>query len=260
MTERGPKLHGYREVAADLRQRIDAGEYPVGLKLPTITYLAGHYGYAAQTIRAAITQLASEGYVIQSRGHEARVRDRRRVRVPLSRYQDVISPSGPHGPWETACAAQGLNGEMRTFKVERVPAADDIAAALGVPVGSELVHRQRHALLNGHPVQIQHAWYPAGLVEGTPLAGEDKVVGGVLRVLLAAGFAVRPFTERITAALPTPEQAAELQAGTSVPLLRIERVLRDSQGRGLELLRVLAPADQVELVYDDLPLNVEEPL
>lgn len=250
MTE--PK--GRDAVAADLRRRIDAGEYPVGLKLPTITWMAQRYGHASQTIRQAIALLSAEGYVTTTRGHEARVRDRRRVRIPLSRYQDVIDPGGSLGPWETACAAQGLAGEMNTFKVERVEADSDLANALDVPIGTELVHRRRHALLNNVPVQIQRAWYPAVLVEGTPLASSEKVVGGVLRALVAAGFVMQPFTERITAAMPSQEEAAELQSGSAVPLLRIERVLRDSEGRALELLRVLAPADQVELVYDNLPV------
>jgi GntR family transcriptional regulator len=61
--------------------------------------------------------------------------------------------------------------------------------------------------------------------------------------------------ERITARKPTTEEAAELSIGTGVPVLLVERVAHDEDGRPVELLRVIGAADRIELVYSDLPIG-----
>lgn len=250
-------MQGYREIADELRRRIDTGVYQPKGRIPSIDTLATEFGVARQTARDAINVLADEGLVGTARGRAAIVRDRRVVRVPLSRYSDVLQPPGTRGPWETACAEQGINGRMVLIDAGRVDANEDIAAALEVPVGTPLVYRHRHAMLDDSVVQVQKVWYPVALVEGTAIAEPNKVVGGVFRLLTAVGHAPAKLTERIRARLPSQEDAAELEIGSRVPLLSVERVVRDSDGQALELLRIISAADQIELVYDDLPLRSE---
>jgi GntR family transcriptional regulator len=54
----------YRQLAAILRERITAGEYPAGRKLPSIMALMGEFGLAAKTVQRAIAVLADEGLVL----------------------------------------------------------------------------------------------------------------------------------------------------------------------------------------------------
>jgi DNA-binding GntR family transcriptional regulator len=52
----------WREVSADLRRRIVAGEFPIGSALPTINELQTHYSVPSlNTIRQAQTPLVDEG-------------------------------------------------------------------------------------------------------------------------------------------------------------------------------------------------------
>lgn len=249
-------MPGYRDIAADLKRRIEASEWAVGDPLPTLPDLATHYGVARQTIRAAIGELGAAGYVVTGvgQGRRVQVRDRRTVLVPFSRYKEVLNPGGELGPWESACARQGLDGRMVLMEAAEVAATAEVAALLEVDVGTPLIYRRRHATINERIVQIQHVWYPTDLVTGTALAGPGKVVGGAFGLLTAIGHQPSVGTERIRARMPTPAEAAELQTGSRVPLLRIERVVRDATGRVLELLQVIAAADQIELVYDNFPL------
>lgn len=53
----------FRKIAADIRARILAGEFPPGEKLPTEKLLAFHYDVGKWAVGEAISLLRVEGYV-----------------------------------------------------------------------------------------------------------------------------------------------------------------------------------------------------
>ncbi|MGW1149430.1 GntR family transcriptional regulator [Streptomyces sp. NPDC002454] len=245
---------GYKELSDELRRRIDSGEFGPGDKLPKITELMEEYGLARQTVRGAIGELADEGLVVAIRKAGTIVRHRTPVVIPLNRYRHVMAPDGAKGPWETATASQGLDGSMELVRVERFPADAELGGLLGAS-GGELVYRLRHAVIRPDDVvQIQHAWYPAELADAAGIATAEKVRGGVYRALAAAGFTPASISETVAARAPSAGEAARLRIGGKVSVLVVERLTRDATGRALEVLRTVAPADQIRLSYDDLPL------
>ena len=64
----GAAEHPHRQIAASLRQRIRAGEWGAGEKLPSIPALADAYGVAKQTVQRTIDQLRVEGLLITRPG------------------------------------------------------------------------------------------------------------------------------------------------------------------------------------------------
>ena len=50
-------------VEADLRRRVQAGEWASGETLPTVAALAGHYGVARGSVARALRVLEGEGLV-----------------------------------------------------------------------------------------------------------------------------------------------------------------------------------------------------
>ncbi|RIH58304.1 GntR family transcriptional regulator [Streptomyces sp. SHP22-7] len=246
----------YRDVADELRRRIELeqDEYRPGDELPTIERLQEQFGLSKQTIRSAIRVLADEGLVSTGRGRPARVRDNQRIRIPFSRYGGVMTPGGASGPWESACAEQGIDGRMKTVTVDTRPIGQADAALLGVPPGSDVVYRRRHACVGDDVLQVQQAWYPRPVALQAGLTTTRKIEGGVYGALTASGMAPSELDETIRGRMPTADEAELLHTGTGVPLLTVERVTRGSDGQPLELLRVTAPADRIEFVYNNLPL------
>ncbi len=51
----------YQQIAADLRARMESGEYPPGSRLPSKSRLMGIYGVALATINHAIDELRQAG-------------------------------------------------------------------------------------------------------------------------------------------------------------------------------------------------------
>jgi DNA-binding GntR family transcriptional regulator len=60
--QRGPERPGER-VEADLRRRIDAGEWRSGQMLPTVAQLAEHYRVSPGVIQRVERRLADDGLV-----------------------------------------------------------------------------------------------------------------------------------------------------------------------------------------------------
>ena len=65
----------YRRVAADLRRRINSGEWST--RLPSEKTFAQEYGYSLQTIRKAFALLRDEGLIETARGWGSSVLPRR---------------------------------------------------------------------------------------------------------------------------------------------------------------------------------------
>ncbi|WP_328741291.1 GntR family transcriptional regulator (plasmid) [Streptomyces erythrochromogenes] len=244
------------DLSAELRQRITAGELAVGSKLPTNAQLMAKHGVSKATVTKAIATLADEGLVYSSKRAGTIVRSTSPIALPLSRYGQVLAPGGAKGPWETATAALGLNGHMKFVSVERVRADSSLAVLLDLCEGDELVYRVRQAvILPSDVVQLQHSWYPASIAEAAGLDRDGKVVGGVYGALTGAGHQPTRASETVSARMPTEDEAAQLRIGGRVWVIAIERLTRDAQGRALEVMRAVAPADRLQLTYDDLPLT-----
>ena len=62
MCQRSEQLPSAR-VEADLRRRLDAGEWASGEPLPSVAQLAGEYEVARGTVARVLAKLAEEGLV-----------------------------------------------------------------------------------------------------------------------------------------------------------------------------------------------------
>lgn len=246
-------LQRWRDLADGLAERIDSGEFPPGAKMPTTIELMAD-GESKPSIERAYRELVDRGLVVRKPRIGTVVRNRSRVRVPLSRYGSVLRPGGDNGPWETATASVGLAGSVILRSVERITATAAIASLLGVALNSPVIRRSRHALIAGDVVQVQDAYYPAELAAASGLDAPGKVIGGVFGALTAAGLGPQTADETVTARPPTKAEASELGIGERVPVLCIERVVRNGDGQVLEVLRVVGAADRLELHYGGLPL------
>lgn len=247
-------MTAYEHVARDLRDAILRGDYAPGDTIPRSVDLAERYGLSRWTIRQAIALLEREGLVTPVRRRGTVVRDRRAVRIPWSVYSSATAP-GPRGPWERACAALGVDGHAELVGIARQGAPPDVAAALALAEGAPVVCRRRHMWARDQVAQVQAAWYPLELVDGTPLAGDTKIVGGAYGALAAAGLAPASADVTVTARPPTLDERGILGLGVGSPVLVVDRVTRDQRGRAVEFLRAVADADRVALVYDALPVG-----
>jgi GntR family transcriptional regulator len=243
------------EIANHLRELITNGTYAPGDVLPNQASMKATYQTTSNTISAAMKILRDEGLVWRVANRGLIVQDLRPLYIDLSM---ATPPNNGHGPWETACHNAGRDGTMRLISVERVPAELDVARALQLSVGATVVRRDRHALVDGQAVMLDTAYYPAAVVDGTPVAGSGKVDGGILAALIAASV-IDPATARVReligARASTKDEAELLRLRPGVSVLTAERVTRDGEAQPIELLQRVANARRIRIQTDDLPLR-----
>jgi GntR family transcriptional regulator len=238
----------YRQLAAELRARIYDGTYPRGSQLPAESELIASHGVSRVTVRLALGLLREEGLIEPTPGRGTFVREAAPVRLALARYRG----EGEVGPFTAACQAQGIDGRMTVVAVDRLAASPEVAALLDLDEGAPVVRRVRHALIDGRPVQLQRSYFPAALVDGTPLAEPAFLEAGTFATLRAIGRPPATISEEVTAGLPTSEEFAVVGTG---PVLRVVRVTRDASGAVLELLQVAASAERHVFLYENLPIT-----
>lgn len=241
------------QLADELRDRIRRGELKPGDRLPPERALVESYRTSRTTVSAALAVLKAEALVSSGPGRGTFVRQRPPVRLEFSRFSRRQREPGM-GPWESATRRAGVRGETRMLAVEHQAADGELAYRLGIDEGAPVILRSRMMLAEGYPAQIQSAWYPLDLVDGTELARPGKIVDGIFAALERIGRPPTSATEEVATRAPTPEESAMLRLGAGIPVFVITRTTRDEGGRVLEVLEVVASGEATILVYEDLPL------
>ncbi|WP_431892422.1 GntR family transcriptional regulator [Micromonospora haikouensis] len=248
---------GYRQIAAALRAAIEGGDYPPGSRLPTEHDLAAQYEVSRETVRRALAQLKTLGLVTTATS-QGTVVAHPPVRLTLAHYAGAVNPQREGhtlGPWETACAQQGVPATVEVTGVDRLPAPAAVAARLGEPEGAEVIRRGRRMFAGGDLAQLQESWVPAVIAAGTPLEQPGKLVGGLYAALTAAGVVLATASEEVSGRLPTAAEQEALGLPEAASVLEVWRVTRDRAGRAVEVLHSVSDARRVARAYDDLPIG-----
>ncbi len=211
----------YQQIAAELLEAVDRGEYPVGSALPSEGDLVARYGVARGTVRQAIALLEQEGVVATRQGARRTVLGP----APTQSFSEMQSFS----MWATS---QGHVPTARVLHKELRQAAAADAERVSTPVGEEVLDLRRVRLLDGAPVMVERTLY-AGLVAEHVLA-MDLTEGSITERLTELGFVYAHADHRIDAVAAGVLEAELLSVRRGSPLLRQRRVTTSPTGVTLE--------------------------
>jgi DNA-binding GntR family transcriptional regulator len=209
----------YYQLSQQLEAAIEQGRLAPGSLLGNEIELAARLGLSRPTVRQAIQSLVDKGLMVRRRGVGTQV-VHSQVKRPLelsSLYDDL--------------EAAGQRPATRVLGNRIEPATARIAAALGVPEGTDvhLVERLRSA--HDEPMALLRNHVPAGLVD---LGTERLEATGLYRIMRAAGITLHSARQSVGARLATAEEAAQLAEPEGAPLLTMERTTYDDTGRAVE--------------------------
>jgi GntR family transcriptional regulator len=224
----------YRTIAADLRQRVAAGEFAAGRTLPSEAELSTSYEASRVTVRKALELLRDEGLIDarQGFGWFAAIDP---LRQSLARL----------GTIEGQLAEEGVGSERRILDFRFVTAPRRVRQVLGAKTVLEV---RRLNLADGEPFARVTVWCPEEL--GAHLSRADVERASFYELIdHPLGGAV----QTIGAALADERDAEVLEVPVGSPVLRCERTTSDPSGRPVLLSEHVFPAHRTEFVVD-LPM------
>jgi DNA-binding GntR family transcriptional regulator len=209
----------YFQVATRLQQQIEEGDIPVGSRLENEVELADRLGVSRPTMRRAISYLVERGMLIRKRGVGTQVvHPKVRRPVELTSLYDDLAKSG-----------QAPRTEIREFEVR--PAPDQVAEALSVEFGSDVLWIERLRFAGDEPLALMHNAVPVDLLR---IRREDLVHNGLYDLLRAAGHVPRMANQVVGARTATAGEARILDETRGAPLLTMTRTAWDAAGKAVE--------------------------
>ncbi len=229
LLDRRSPLPLWAQLDADLRRRLDAGEFAASF--PGETALVGQYAVSRQTVREALRRLRAEGLVTAERGRAPRLGQRPQFTQPLGALYSLFS----------SVEARGLEQRSEVRRLE-VVADGVVATRLGWEESTELLYLERLRLAGGLPLALDRVWLPAA--QTRHLLEADFTHTSLYDELAArCGIRLSGGQEQIRAVTGSAAERRDLQAGPEVALLAIDR-LACSAGVPMEWRQTLVRGDR----------------
>ncbi|GIG62075.1 hypothetical protein Lfu02_64470 [Longispora fulva] len=233
----------HRQIADQIRAKIQHGDWGPGEKLPSIPDIGQIYGVAKQTAQRAIDQLRIEGLLITRPGSGTYVRGVRRRLARLAR--------GRYGPTRGYHTDPGGHYRQQVTLVGRSPAPHEVAGAFGVPDGAELLVRRALITSQDQVVEVSASWLRPSEVAGSPLDGLAPLTRPLYQeVEEATGRRYVYATDQLSARLPTREEAETLQIRADTPVLTLLHTAFDADRRTIEVTQSTWPGPTTLLTDD----------
>ncbi|MCL6670371.1 MULTISPECIES: GntR family transcriptional regulator [Streptomyces] len=217
--DRGSPVPLYYQLAQQLEAAIEHGVLAPGNLLGNEIDLSTRLGLSRPTVRQAIQSLVDKGLLVRRRGVGTQV-VHSQVKRPLelsSLYDDL--------------EAAGQGPTTQVVRNERRPAAPEVAAALGIAEGGEVIVLERLRLTHGQPVALLCNYLPATLLE---LDTTRLEATGLYRMMRTAGITLHSARQTIGARSATADEASRLDEQEGAAVLTMQRTAYDDTGRPVE--------------------------
>ncbi|MDN3565489.1 phosphonate metabolism transcriptional regulator PhnF [Paeniroseomonas aquatica] len=235
---RGQGIALWRQIAAAMETDIGAGKLGPGARLPTEAELSARFAVNRHTVRRAMEELEGRGLVRIEQGRGSFV------------AEDVLDyPVGPRTRFSETIRRQNREPQGRMVRIEELPAEAGVAETLKLRRGRPVVLAERLGLVDGRPVVLGSHWFSAARFPGiAALLAEDPSVTRALALLGVPDY--RRQVTRITARMPTPEEAALLEQSRTRPVLVTEAVNVDPEGQPVEVSFACYAAGRMQIVVE----------
>lgn len=235
---RGQGVALWRQIAGSLEREISAGRLPAGARLPTEAELSVRFGVNRHTVRRAMEELQTRGLVRIEQGRGSFV------------AEDVLDyPLGPRTRFSETIRRQNREPQGRILRLEEIDADGMVAEALKLRRGRPVVIAERLGLADGRPVVVGSHYFPAARFPGIArLLAEDSSITRALAKLGVPDY--RRQVTRITARMPTAEEAMRLEQSRSRPVLVTEALNVDPAGEPVELGIACYAAGRMQILVE----------
>ena len=226
------------QVKAVIDAALESGDLPPHRRIPSERELSIAFGVSRMTIRQALLEMIGEGSLYTRSGKGTYVAERK-IKQPLQQLTSFTQDM----------AARGLRPSSRLLGADLLPAPIELAHALAIQPGSELVRIHRLRLADEQPLAIEASHLPHARCPG--LLENDLEQHSLYQLLHDRyGLELASAKQTIEAATPTDAERELLQMPRGVPVLRIHRFTSTRDGLVCEFVQSAYRGDRYQLNVD----------
>jgi GntR family transcriptional regulator len=229
--QRVTKQSATRQQVLDLIERLG-----VGTAIPSERQLSADLGVSRLTLRAALDDLAREGYVVRRRGSGTYVQ------------QPKIAQELTMTSFSEDMRRRGMTPGSKTLSMETQLAGARLGRLLHLSPGEAILVVKRLRRADGETMAIETLHLPQQLVPGL----EAKDLSGSFYELYRDryGIAIVSGTQAIEPTVTNEEESKALGVPLHSPAFLFERTSRDAAGRTLEFVQSVYRGDRYRIVTE----------
>ena len=232
-------LPQYVRIRESLRERIDQGEFRRGEKLPSEEELSTFYGVSRMTLRQSMSDLVDEGLLYRKHG----------IGTFVALQHFARDHSHLQNFFETS-RLNGLSVDEKILEMDVIPARFQVAKALGLDEGEQVIHLKTLRIVEGNPVTIHEAYFSHEKFSNFTESNVDTLSKDLLAYYQSCGFKVRRGVQRIDARSAEPEVAQLLEIDECASVLYKERTLYTEEGIPVEFLNCYNRGDLYSVTFN----------
>ena len=224
-----------RRVYLHLHEEIMRGVYAAGAVLPGEQKLAVTLDVSRVTVRRALDALEGDGLISRRAGSGTTV-CAPKVQPALAADFNTLMPQ---------LVEMGQNTTARLLSFSYRAAPGSVATAMGLDAQARVQVAVRLRLVEGEPFSHLTTWVPEDIAHNYTEA--ELATTPLFRLLERSGVKVASAHQTVSATLASPDVADALGVSVGAPLLSLDRVVKDEDGRGVEYLSALYRPDMFRL-------------
>ncbi|MCO6004493.1 GntR family transcriptional regulator [Actinoallomurus purpureus] len=229
-------LPKYARVVTELRRRIENGTYRPGDMLPSEAQLVREFGVGRTTVVRALQILQHDGWISREHGLGSYAKGRPTQQMGTTR------------PGQTLLDRPETNAGVTVVEARPATLPRHVAALLGLEENAAGVLRQWVGEHGGQPVELISLWLPEPIAAGTDLGARAPLATGVRQHLRKLKqIRVDHIVERMSARLPSGQEADLLKVEKTAPVLGVTATAYDAGDRPLLVADVALPGELHEL-------------
>ena len=228
----------WRQIAETLAGDIAGGAFGPGEKMPTEAALAQRFAVNRHTVRRAIADLVDRGMVRVEQGRGTFV------------AEDVVEYAvGDRPRFAEIISSQRRAPGGRLLRAQRLPADEQVAAALRIKRGTPVHMIERLGEVDDRPISISSHYFPAKRFPGLIHYYQEEQ--SITRSLARCGLSdYLRLTTRVRARRASAEELRTLQLTPNTPVLETEAINTDTDGKRIEFGISRFAANRIELIFD----------
>ena len=226
----------YHQLEEYIKQQIENGTLMEEASIPSEREYAQTLQISRMTVRQAINNLVSEGYLTRQKGRGTFV-NKKKVEQELqgmtSFTEDMLS--------------RGMNPSSTLLSFQIIPADNKVALDLRIEENESVYKIKRIRLADGAPMALETAFIPVEIVPG--LTKENSNLSLYQYIEGNLSLSISEATQEIEASIADSRNAEALAINEGDPILLIERISYLENGTPFELVKSTFRADRYRFIH-----------